>query len=124
MPRRRRPTAAFCGNDLVALGLLQHLTLHGLAVPDDVAIVGYDDIEFAGAAAVPLTSIHQPRRRLGRDAATLLLAESDNADGHVHEQIVVTPELVVRTSTVGPRFSLTNEVARQTSGQPPYSPGS
>src|SRR5262245_31201465 len=55
LPRNRRPTAAFCANDLVALGLLQHLTRAGLRVPDDIAIVGYDDIEYASAAAVPLS---------------------------------------------------------------------
>ena len=57
IPSRRRPTAAFCANDLVAVGLLQHLTQHGVAVPDDMAIVGYDDIEYAAAAAVPLSSV-------------------------------------------------------------------
>jgi LacI family transcriptional regulator len=106
MPQRRRPTGVFCANDLVALGLLQHLTQRGVAVPTEIAIVGYDDIEFAGAAAVPLTSIHQPRRQLGRLATELLLAESDDTDGHVHRQFVFPPELVVRTSTVGARFSL------------------
>jgi LacI family transcriptional regulator, galactose operon repressor len=49
-PRARRPTAAFCANDLVALGLLQQMTRMGVDVPGDLAIVGYDDIEFAGAA--------------------------------------------------------------------------
>ena len=63
VPRSRRPSAVFCANDLVALGLLQHLTQQGVAVPGEVAIVGYDDIEFAGAAAVPLTTIRQPRHR-------------------------------------------------------------
>jgi LacI family transcriptional regulator len=115
MSRRRRPTAVFCGNDLVALGLLQHLTQQGVAVPTDVAIVGYDDIEFAGAAAVPLTSVHQPRRRLGHLAAELLLAESDSPDGHEHQQIVFRPELIVRTSTVGSRFSLGEDLARLSS---------
>ena len=99
LPRRRRPTAAFCANDLVALGLLQHLTQAGVAVPDELAIVGYDDIEFAGAAAVPLTSVRQPRHELGRTAAELLLAETDGTGGHVHEQVVFHPELVVRTSS-------------------------
>jgi len=103
LPRRRRPTAAFCANDLVALGLLQHVTQMGVAVPGELAIVGYDDIEFAGAAAVPLTSVHQPRRQLGRTAAELLLAESDAGSDHVHQQVVVRPTLVVRTSTVGGR---------------------
>ena len=62
----RRPTAAFCANDLLALGLLQQLSTAGLSVPGDLAIVGYDDIEYAAAAAVPLTSVRQPRQELGR----------------------------------------------------------
>ena len=76
LPRRRRPTAAFCANDLVALGLLQHLTQAGIDVPGELAIVGYDDIEFAGAAAVPLSSIRQHRELLGHTATELLLAET------------------------------------------------
>jgi LacI family transcriptional regulator len=100
LPRRQRPTAAFCANDLVALGLLQHLTQAGVAVPGELAIVGYDDIEFAGAAAVPLTSVRQPRHELGRIAAELLLAETASTAGHAHEQVVFDPQLVVRTSSI------------------------
>jgi LacI family transcriptional regulator len=100
-PRTRRATAAFCANDLLALGLLQQMTSMGVEVPGDLAIVGYDDIEFAGAAAVPLSSVRQPRHLLGRTAAELLLAESDPGDGHVHEQVLFHPELVVRTSSLG-----------------------
>ena len=95
---RLRPTAAFCANDLLALGLLQQCVSLGLRVPEDLAIVGYDDIEFAAAAAVPLTSVRQPRRMLGRTATELLLDEHDNPE-HVHQQILFTPELVVRAST-------------------------
>jgi LacI family transcriptional regulator len=98
MPQRKRPTAAFCANDLVALGLLQHAMLAGQRVPEDLAIVGFDDIDFAAAAAVPLTSVRQPRRELGRAAAALLLDEAANP-GHVHQQIRFTPELVARDST-------------------------
>lgn len=97
---RRRPTAAFCANDLVALGLLQHVTHVGQRVPDDLAIVGFDDIEFAAAAAVPLTSVRQPRHSLGRAAAELLLDEAKNS-AHQHQQIVFTPDLVARGSTQG-----------------------
>lgn len=96
---RRRPTAVFCANDLVAVGLLQHLTLAGASVPDDIAIIGYDDIEYAAAAAVPLSSIAQPRHELGRAAARLLLDEADHAATHEHQQVVFTPELVARAST-------------------------
>lgn len=99
LPAARRPTAAFCANDLLALGLLQQMVRLGLRVPEDVAIVGYDDIEFASAAAVPLTSVAQPRQRLGRTAAELLLSESRNPADHRHQQVVFAPELVVRSST-------------------------
>nr|WP_203590314.1 LacI family DNA-binding transcriptional regulator [Streptomyces sp. SID13031] len=100
LPADRRPTAAFCANDLLALGLLQQCVSLGLRVPEDLAIVGYDDIEFAAAAAVPLTSVRQPRQLLGRTAAELLLDESSNPD-HEHQRVTFTPELIVRTSTRG-----------------------
>jgi LacI family transcriptional regulator len=102
LPRARRPTAAFCANDLLALGLLQQMTRMGIEVPGELAIVGYDDIEFAGAAAVPLSSVRQPRQLLGRTAAELLFAESDAGEGHVHQQVLFHPELVVRASSITP----------------------
>lgn len=100
LPARRRPTAVFCANDLVALGLLQQATSAGMRVPDDLAIVGFDDIDFAAAAAVPLTSVRQPRAELGRTATRLLLEEAEDP-AHVHEQVVFEPELVARRSTLG-----------------------
>jgi LacI family transcriptional regulator len=99
-----RPTAVFCANDLLAMGVLQTLFGMGMKVPEDVAIVGYDDIEFAAAAAVPLTSVRQPAVEMGRIAAELLVRESaadadaDDAD-HVHQHIVLQPELAVRASS-------------------------
>ncbi len=99
MPRSRRPGAIFCANDLLALGMLQGLTRQRARVPDDVALVGYDDIDFAAAAAVPLTSVRQPRQRLGQVAAELLMDEMKNPE-HQHVRRVFEPELVVRESTV------------------------
>ncbi|MYV96920.1 LacI family DNA-binding transcriptional regulator [Streptomyces sp. SID3343] len=96
------PSAVFCANDLLAMGLMRELLRAGVRVPEDVAIVGYDDIEFAAASAVPITSIRQPTLRLGRTAAELLLDECDDPEGHVHRQVVFQPELVARESTVGP----------------------
>jgi LacI family transcriptional regulator len=98
LPRRRRPTAAFCANDLLALGLLQQTIGAGGEVPGDLAIVGYDDIDFAAAAAVPLSSVRQPRQELGARAAALVLDEAANPS-HVHQQVVFRPELVVRASS-------------------------
>ena len=94
-----RPTAVFAANDLLALGLLQAFLLAGLRVPEDVALIGYDDIEYASSAAVPLSSVSQPAFEMGRRAAELLLKEIES-DGEVDpEQVVFEPELVVREST-------------------------
>ena len=100
MPAGRRPTAAVCANDLLALGVLQEMVRHGVRVPEDFAIVGYDDIDFAAAAAVPLTSVRKPRVELGRRAAELLLDEAARGTEHVHEQPVFEPTLVVRESSM------------------------
>jgi LacI family transcriptional regulator len=95
-----RPTAAFCANDLIALGMLQGLFAAGVTVPRDVAVVGYDDLAVAAAAVVPLSSIRRPAARVGRAAAELLLEESGAAAGqHVHRELVFQPELVVRASS-------------------------
>ncbi|HEY7324470.1 MAG TPA: LacI family DNA-binding transcriptional regulator [Streptosporangiaceae bacterium] len=99
MPATSRPTAVFCANDLMALGVLQEMTRNRVRVPEDISIVGYDDIEFAAAAAVPLTSVRQPRSELGRTAARLLLEEADDAQHHQHRQVIFEPELVIRQST-------------------------
>lgn len=93
------PDAVFCANDLLALGLMRGLTHAGVRVPDDVALVGYDDIDFAAASAVSLTSVRQPTHQLGRVATELLLDECDNPATHAHQQIMFQPELVVREST-------------------------
>jgi len=103
LPAARRPTAAICANDLIALGVLQEMVRHGVRVPEDFAIVGYDDIDFAAAAAVPLTSVRQPRHEIGRTAASLVIAETQSPEEHVHRHVVFTPELVVRESSRRPR---------------------
>jgi LacI family transcriptional regulator len=107
LPARRRPSAVFCANDLLAIGFLQQMIQQGVDVPSDMAIVGYDDIDFAAAAAVPLSSVSQPRYELGRRACELLLAEADartagGGSAHRHQQVEFTPELVVRASSRRP----------------------
>ena len=98
------PTAVFCANDLLALGVLQALYGAGVRVPEEMAVVGYDDIEFAAASAVPLTSIRQPADRIGRTAARLLLEETGpEAAAHRHRRVLLQPELVVRESSLGRR---------------------
>ena len=100
---RRRAALARTGRRvMLALGVLRGLSQAGLSVPGDLAVVGYDDIEFAADAAVPLTSVRQPKYQLGRAAAELLLDEADHPAEHEHRRIVFTPELVVRASSGSP----------------------
>ena len=102
LPDAQRPTAVFAANDLVALGVLAGLTDQGLRVPEDVAIVGYDDIEFAAAAAVPLSSVRQPRAELGRRGAELLFEEIRRREAGLPRQrteVRFDCELVVRRSS-------------------------
>lgn len=97
-----RPTAVFAANDLLAIGLLQGFVLAGIRVPEEIAIIGYDDIAFAAAAAVPLSSIRQARGMLGAQAAELLFEEistADTGDPHEHRTVRSAPELVVRRSS-------------------------
>ena len=96
---KTRPTAVFCANDLLALGLMRGLIKQGISIPGDMALVGYDDVEFASVLATPLTSIRQPKYELGRAAAELLLDEANNPASHVHKHITFQPELIVRESS-------------------------
>ncbi|MEO3814850.1 LacI family DNA-binding transcriptional regulator [Sphaerisporangium sp. B11E5] len=93
------PDAVFCANDLLALGMLRGLMHAGVRVPEDVTLIGYDDIDFAAASTVSLSSIRQPTYKLGRIATELLLDECENPESHAHQQIMFQPELVVREST-------------------------
>ena len=97
-----RPDAVFAANDLLALGVLQAFSMLGeVRVPQDIALIGYDDIAFASAAVVPLSSIRQPSALIGSTAVELLLREAEGGEDFVPEQVVFQPELVVRTSTAG-----------------------
>jgi LacI family transcriptional regulator len=96
------PTAVLCFNDVAALGVLRGLRRLGFAVPGEVSVVGYDDVQFAAELAPALTTVRQPKYQLGRAAADLLLDES--RPGHQHQEIVLRPTLFVRGST-GPAAS-------------------
>ena len=94
-----RPDAIFCANDIAALTVLRGLLERGIRVPEDIAVVGYDDVAYASLSPVPLTSIRQPAYDVGRTAAQLLIEEC-SGEPHTHRHVVFNPELVVRESTV------------------------
>ncbi|WP_136313173.1 LacI family DNA-binding transcriptional regulator [Actinomyces procaprae] len=92
------PTALLCANDQLAIGAMREVRRRGLSIPDDVAIVGYDDVSVAAELITPLTSVRQPMREMGAAAADLLLAKGGDV-----QHIVFPPELIVRESTAGGR---------------------
>lgn len=97
------PTAIYTYSDLLAIGALKALRELNLKVPDDISLVGYDDIDFAAFLEVPLTTIRQQMYEIGRQAVELLI-------GIIHDpsyqpgkyRIVLDPELVIRRSTSHP----------------------
>ncbi|WP_255435408.1 LacI family DNA-binding transcriptional regulator [Paracoccus sp. S1E-3] len=95
-----RPTAVFCDNDEMAIGLMNGLAQAGLRVPQDISVVGFDNIEMSAYALPPLTTIRQHRDRLGRRAATILLARM-HGEGSADEEVLPV-ELLLRASTAAP----------------------
>jgi len=94
-----RPTAVFCANDLLALGLIRVLVANKVKVPQQISVLGYDNIDFAASAGIPLSSIAQPAYQMGVTAANLLLDECEDGVNHRHEQIRFQPQLIERSST-------------------------
>lgn len=96
---RDRPEALFCANDLVAIGAMQVLLREQVAIPEELVIVGYDDIEFAARTAVPLTTVRQPAYELGREATRMLLEDIAAGVPETAAHVTYVPSLVVRESS-------------------------
>ena len=94
-----RPRAVFVSTDRQAMGFVERLVSQGLRVPEDMAVVGSDDIPFAACARVPLTTVAIPMRRMGELAAEILFDRLDGVAGSGPRQILLQPELIVRASS-------------------------
>jgi DNA-binding LacI/PurR family transcriptional regulator len=92
-------TALFTFNDISAIGAMRALTEAGLRVPENVSVVGFDDIQSAGYQNPGLTTVRQPLREMGRTAAEILVKRINRPGSEIHHQHVVEPELVVRETT-------------------------
>lgn len=92
------PTAIVCANDLLALGVLRGLAERGRSVPDDIALVGYDDVEFSAVLSPPLTTVRQEPYQLGLTAGQLLLRRLNGADDGTPREVLFRPRLIVRAS--------------------------
>lgn len=95
-----RPTAIFACNDMMALGALGALYQAGQRVPDDVAVIGFDDIVLASYTAPPLTTIQQPKYEMGELAAKILIDRIQSDEAHEPQRHLLPTKLIVRASTV------------------------
>jgi LacI family transcriptional regulator len=99
LKKSRDFTAIFCFNDIAAIGTIRALKEAGIRVPEDVSVVGFDDILSAAYFTPSLTTVRQPLAEMGQRGAQVLLERIANRDKDYSAEIVMTPELVIREST-------------------------
>jgi DNA-binding LacI/PurR family transcriptional regulator len=112
-----RPTAIFAGNDLIALGALLAIRDTGLRCPEDISVMGFDDLDFAEIINPSLSSVSQPGYQLGTTAARLLLdrVEGDTAPA---KHLVLETSLKIRDSVAPPVQQASSQVQPRKSGEP------
>lgn len=99
-PKSLRPDGIFAANDSLAIGIMQALSSGSdIRIPEDIAVVGYDDIDFASSAAVPLSTVRRPRDVFGRSAVDLVTDQAASSESLPVRSIVIQPELIVRASS-------------------------
>ena len=92
------PTAVFCYNDLVAIGLINGLTDLGINVPDDVSVMGFDNIDFSGYVRIPLTTVQMPAYEIGKTAANLLIKQINQPSTPLVERVILDHKIIERSS--------------------------
>lgn len=97
----QRPTAVFCYNDMSALGALRAIRNHHLSVPQDISVVGFDDLFLASYSYPPLTTVRQPKEHMGRVATKIVLKLLSGTSCEFNMK--VAGELIIRASTAAPR---------------------
>lgn len=95
-------SAVFAFNDLMAYGVMRGLKAHGVRIPEDISLVGFDDIEFSSMLETPLTTVCQPTKEIGRLAAQRLLKEIEKKSLGPSHHIILEPSLIIRSSTSPP----------------------
>ncbi len=109
------PTALFCTNNLMTVGALQALRDRNVRLPDDLSLVGYDDMEWWTLTHPPLTTVGQPVYDLGREAMRLLLAQIGQEKARRPQRVVLKPELILRDSCGPPSRRIQSTSARPSS---------
>ncbi|MBX6748674.1 MAG: LacI family DNA-binding transcriptional regulator [Micromonosporaceae bacterium] len=99
---REPPTAIICGDDLQAMGVYEAARQLGLRIPDDLSVIGFDDIDYAQWMGPPLTTVRQPLAKMGATAAELVLMLADGEEP-TQTRVELATSLIVRGSTAPPR---------------------
>ena len=99
-PLDERPTAIFCGNDVLAIGAMLEAQHRGISIPDDLSIVGFDDLPMAEHLPPGLTTVHVPSKRMGAEAARYILNKA--AGKPVEDRVQLSTNLVLRGTTTAP----------------------
>lgn len=105
---QRKPDAVFAASDMTAFGAIRAIKEHNLKIPDDIAIIGFDDIPITTLSDVDLTTVHQPVNELGEQAVGLLLNIIENGSAPP-QKVILKSELVIRSTCGGNKFQATRE---------------
>jgi LacI family transcriptional regulator len=97
------PDAIFCANDAIALGIMNFFFKTGIRVPEDVSLIGYDNVSYAESALVPLTTVSQTPYQLGFTMGGQMIAEIESTVDHVHQHVIFQPQIVERASAAKKR---------------------
>ena len=97
--QQRLPDAIFAGNDAIALGIINYLLKEGFKVPEDVSVLGFDNVAYAESALVPLSTVSQTPYQLGFTMGEQMLSELKADENHLHQHVVFQPQIVERAST-------------------------
>lgn len=92
------PTGIFCYNDLVAVGVIEALSKLGIKVPQQVSVVGFDNIDFSEYVRIPLTTIQMPAYDIGKASTNLLIKQIANSSNQLNENLILDHELIIRES--------------------------
>jgi LacI family transcriptional regulator len=93
------PDAIFAGNDALALGVINYLLKEGIQVPDQISVLGFDNVAYAESALVPLSTVSQTPYQLGYTMGEQMLSELTADETHLHQHVVFQPQIVERSST-------------------------
>jgi len=110
LKKHRDVTAIFAANDAIAFGVMRAIHEQDLRIPQDISLIGFDNVEMAGLTQPPLTTVHQPKYEMGKAAVEMLLKLAEGSDWRVPEHLLFGVELIERESCQSPKKTLKESI--------------